>query len=121
MFVIILMGKRELVALLLVSSLFLVTVCVLWLFLAVPWAGLHIVIMVFPDHTHFCCVWDCCFDIVVDMSSNISLNIKGMMVVFFCYGLTVLQYQSLQVSLIFIVLISFDLYTSWSFSMFGRR
>ena len=32
------------------------TVSVLWLFLTVPWVGLHCVIVLFPDHTHllFC-------------------------------------------------------------------
>ena len=27
-------------------------VCVLWLFLTVPWVGMPYVIVVFPDHTH---------------------------------------------------------------------
>ena len=47
---IILMGKRELVALLNLSSL-----CFVideWLFLAVPQGCLRFVIVVFPDHTH---------------------------------------------------------------------
>ena len=48
--VIILMGKRELVALLNLSSWCLVIVE--WLFLAVPWGCLRFVIVVFPDHTH---------------------------------------------------------------------
>ena len=47
---IILMGKRELVALLKLSSWCLVIV--VWLFLAVPWVCLQFVIVVFPDHTH---------------------------------------------------------------------
>ena len=47
---IILMGKRELVALLNVSSWCLMMVE--WLFLAVPWGCLRFVIVVFPDHTH---------------------------------------------------------------------
>ena len=47
---IILMGKRELVALLNLSSWCLVMVE--WLFLAVPWGCLRFVILVFPDHTH---------------------------------------------------------------------
>ena len=47
---IILMGKRELVALLNLSSWCLVTVE--RLFLAVPWGCLWLVIVVFPDHTH---------------------------------------------------------------------
>ena len=48
--VIILMGKRELVALLNVSSWCLVMVE--QLFLAVPRGCLQFVIVVFPDHTH---------------------------------------------------------------------
>ena len=44
------MGKRELVALLYVSSWYLVMVE--WLFLAVPRGCLRFVIVVFPDHTH---------------------------------------------------------------------
>ena len=44
------MGKRELVALLSSSSWCLVIV--VWLSLAVPWASLQFVIVVFPDHTH---------------------------------------------------------------------
>ena len=44
------MGKRELVALLGLSSWCLVMV--VWLFLAVPWACLLFVIVVFPNHTH---------------------------------------------------------------------
>ena len=47
---IILMGKRELVALLNLSSWCLVVVE--WLFLALPWGCLRYVIVVFPDHTH---------------------------------------------------------------------
>ena len=47
---IILMGKRELVALLNLSSWCLVMVE--QLFLAVPWGFLRFVIVVFPDHTH---------------------------------------------------------------------
>ena len=48
------MGKRELVALLDLSSWCLVMVG--WLFLTVPWGCLLFVIVVFPDHTHllFC-------------------------------------------------------------------
>ena len=47
---IILMGKRELVAFLNLSSCCLVMVE--WLFLAVPCGCLRFVIVVFPDHTH---------------------------------------------------------------------
>ena len=50
---VILMGKREPVALLCLSSWCLViVVVVLWLFLTVLWDGLQCVIVVFPDHTH---------------------------------------------------------------------
>ena len=49
-FAIVLMGKRELVALLNLSSWCIVIV--VWLFLAVPWVCLQFVIVVFPDHTH---------------------------------------------------------------------
>ena len=47
---IILMGKRQLVALLYLSSWCLAMVELL--FLAVPWGCLRFVIVVFPDHTH---------------------------------------------------------------------
>ena len=47
---IILMGKRELVALLNLSSWCLVMVE--RLFFAVPWGCLQFVIVTFPDHTH---------------------------------------------------------------------
>ena len=50
-FAIIMMGKRELVALLSLSSWCLVMV--VWLFLAVPWVCLRFVIVVFSDHTHY--------------------------------------------------------------------
>ena len=48
-FAIILMGKRELVALLSLSSWCLVMV--VWLFLAMPWGFLWFVTVVLPDHT----------------------------------------------------------------------
>ena len=55
---IILIGRRELVALLDLFSWCLVVVE--WLFLAVPWGCLRFVIVVFPDHTHLlflaCCI-----------------------------------------------------------------
>ena len=50
-FAIILMGKRELVALLSLSSLYLMTV--VWHFPAVPWVCLWFVIVVSPDHSHY--------------------------------------------------------------------
>ena len=49
-FAIILMGKRELVALLSLSPWCLVIV--VWFFLVVPWVCLQFMIVVFPDHTH---------------------------------------------------------------------
>ena len=55
-FAIILVEKRELVALPGLSSWCLVTlVMVVWLFFAVPWVCLRFVIVVFPDHTHYFC------------------------------------------------------------------
>ena len=47
-FAIIMMGKRELVVLL----VGLVSVIVLWLFLMVLWVGLQCVNVVFPNHTY---------------------------------------------------------------------
>ena len=47
---IILIGKRELVALLNLSSWCLMMVE--WLFIVVQWGCLRFVIVVFPDHTH---------------------------------------------------------------------
>ena len=49
-FAVILIGKRELVALLRLFSWCLVIV--VWLFLAVPWVCLQFVIVLFSDHTH---------------------------------------------------------------------
>ena len=53
-FAINLIGKKELVALLSMSSWCLVIV--VWLFLTVPWVCLQFVVVVFPEHTHlkFC-------------------------------------------------------------------
>ena len=51
-FAIIFTRKRELIASLLLSFGCLVTVNVLWLFLAVPWVCLQYVIVIFPNHTH---------------------------------------------------------------------
>ena len=53
-FAIILMGKKELVALLSLSSWCLMII--VWLFLAVPWVSLQFAIVVFPNHTHY--FWD---------------------------------------------------------------
>ena len=57
-FAIILMGKRELVALLGLSSWCLVVV--VWLFLVVPWVCLQFLSVVFPDHTHLLFFYDGC-------------------------------------------------------------
>ena len=51
-FAIILKRKRELVALLLLSYGYLVTVNVQRLFLVMKWANLECMTVVFPDHTH---------------------------------------------------------------------
>ena len=53
MFATILARKRELIALLLLSSGCLVPVNVLWLFLMVLLVGLQCAIVVFYDHSHF--------------------------------------------------------------------
>ena len=50
-FAIIVMGKRELIALLSLSSWCLVMV--VWLFLAAPWVCLRFVIVIFFDNTHY--------------------------------------------------------------------
>ena len=50
------MGKRELIALLNLSSWCLLMVE--GLFLAVPWGCLRFVIVVFPDHTHLLLIMD---------------------------------------------------------------
>ena len=44
------------VALLFLSSICIVTINVMWLFLMVPCVGLFNVIVVFPDHTHLLCL-----------------------------------------------------------------
>ena len=67
---IILIGKRELVALLLSSWCL---VMVEWLFLAVPWGCLRFVIVVFPDHTHLL--------FFTDIFSNIIVLINGILTV----------------------------------------
>ena len=51
-FAIILMGNRELVALLCLSYCCLVIVIVMWLFRTVPQVDMQCVIVVFPGHTH---------------------------------------------------------------------
>ena len=67
-FAIILMGKRELVALLSLSSCCLVIV--VWLFLTVPRVCLQFVIVVFPDHAHyFCSYYDVMTSFIVTMAA----------------------------------------------------
>ena len=68
-FAIILMGKRELVALLSLSSWRLVIV--VWLFLVVPWVCLQFMNLVFPDYTHllFLCFSACPVCCVADFST----------------------------------------------------
>ena len=51
-FAIILKRKRKLIALLLLSYIFTVTINVLWLFLTVPWVGLQCTMVEFPNHPH---------------------------------------------------------------------
>ena len=89
------MEKRELVALLSLSSWCLVIV--VWLFLAVPWVCLQFVIVVFPDHTHLlfyiyclmyfpwfvgnlCLSWFCYALLCVDSSFTIILKRKRKLV-----------------------------------------
>ena len=62
--VIILMGKRELVALLELSSWCLVMFE--WLFLAMPWVRLRFMIVVFPDHTHLIFFTNSLYNYLVD-------------------------------------------------------
>ena len=71
---IILMGKRELVVLLNLSSGCLMMVE--WLFLAVPWGCLRFVIVVFPDHTHllFFKLLGINFHIELDQMQQINFN-----------------------------------------------
>ena len=71
---IILMGKRELVALLNLSSWCLVTVELL--FLAVPRGCLWFVIVVFPDHTHLLFLNDIVASLQTLLIGNINLAEK---------------------------------------------
>ena len=57
-FAIMLMGKREMVALLCFTLSSWSLVIIVWLFLMMPWVCLQFVIVVFPDHTHYFCVYD---------------------------------------------------------------
>ena len=60
-FAIILKRKRKLGALLLLFYRCIVTINVMWLFLAVLWVGLQCVIVVFPDHTYILCSYRALF------------------------------------------------------------
>ena len=65
-FAIILIGRRELVALLSLSSeSSWCLVIAVWLFLAVPWGCLYVVIVVFPDHYHYFYVYHRLVNIIV--------------------------------------------------------
>ena len=77
---IILMGKRELVALLSLSSWSLLIV--VWLFHGVPWVCLQFVIVVFPDHTHLL--------LFVIKSNILAPNYKGNITSKFIFLLSVL-------------------------------
>ena len=61
-FAIILMGKRELVALLILSPWCLVIA--VWFILTVPWVCLQLVIVVFTDHTHLLFMNTCMLRII---------------------------------------------------------
>ena len=89
-FEIILIGKRELVALLSLPSWCLVIV--VWLFLAVPLVSLQCVIVVFPDHTHYFWVFSqlwllmlYLFLLVVPVVAGFSLS-SLFLLTFFCYS-----------------------------------
>ena len=71
---IILMGKRELIALLNLSSWCLVMVE--RLFLAVPQGCLQFVIVVFPDHTHLLFFWKSRGLSLLSFSKKISFSLK---------------------------------------------
>ena len=75
-FAIVLTGKREVVALLGLSSCCLVLVE--RLFLAVPWGSLRFVIVVFPDHTHLLFLVKCHVIWVFDVFQNTDIQLaKG--------------------------------------------
>ena len=78
---IILIGMRELVALLNLSSWCLVMVE--WLFLAVPWGCLLFVIVVFPDHTHLLFLTYTLSQFKVNFSAE--LKISMIVIVFWSY------------------------------------
>ena len=73
---IILMGKRELIALLNLTSWCLMMVE--WLFLAVPRGCLQFVIVIFPDHTHLLFWWSTQSRLVTLLSSLIARRWVGL-------------------------------------------
>ena len=87
----IILKKRKLVALLLLSDRCIVTINVLWLFLTMPWVGLQCVIVVFPDHTH----------LLLDTSKfsrsviTVDLSITHMPTVLLAIKCTVIDFSSL--------------------------
>ena len=82
-FAIILMGKRDLVALLSLSSW--CFVIVVWLFLAVPWVCLQFVIVVFPDDTHLLLMQSVASDLgLYYLSMSHKKNARLMWVKYFC-------------------------------------
>ena len=66
-----LMGKRELVALLSLSSWCLVIV--VWLYLAVPCVCLQFVIVVFPDHTHLLFIIFSKYEVCIFLRINLNI------------------------------------------------
>ena len=72
-FAIILMRKRELVALHGLSTWCLLVV--VWPFLAVPWVCLQFVIVVFPDHTHLLFLLCTVQENPVHLAKNIRWNL----------------------------------------------
>ena len=82
-FAIILIGKRELVALLSLSCWCLVFV--VWLFLVVPWVCLQFVIVVFPDHTHLLLLQTVASDLgLCYLSMTHKKNVRLTQVKYFC-------------------------------------
>ena len=71
-FAIIVVGKRELVALLSLSSWCLVTV--VWLFLAVSWVYLRFVIVIFPDHNRLLFLFVYIYTYLLYGSSSLKLD-----------------------------------------------
>ena len=78
-----------------------VTLNVLWLFLAAPWVGLQCVIVVFPDHTHL--LSGCWRGTIADLCfKNLNLliydHIAHVMSIYLYILLTFIDYISLRIS-----------------------